>query len=94
MYPLELGQPSVNEAVFSIRLPLNFKIKYLPESRILQSPWIDYEVDYKLKGDTLTVSQKQGLKKRQASVQEYPQFKKFLEDAAILLDEHIILEKK
>ena len=94
VYPLELGQPSVNEAVFSIRLPLNFKIKYLPESRILQSPWIDYEVDYKLKGDTLTVSQKQGLKKRQASVQEYPQFKKFLEDAAILLDEHIILEKK
>ena len=49
VYPLELGQPSVNEAVFSIRLPLNFKIKYLPESRILQSPWIDYEVDYKLK---------------------------------------------
>jgi len=93
-YPLELGQPSVNEAVFSIRLPLNFKIKYLPESRILKSPWIDYEVEYKFKGDTLTVSQKQGLKKRQASVQEYPEFKKFLEDAAILLDEHIILEKK
>lgn len=94
VYPLELGQPSVNEAVFSIRLPLNFKIKYLPESRILQSPWIDYAVEYKLKGDTLTVSQKQSLKKRQASVQEYPQFKKFLEEAAILMDEHIILEKK
>ncbi len=94
VYPLELGQPSINEAVFSIRLPLNFKIKYLPESRVLQSPWIDYEVEYKLKGDTLTVTQRQSLKKRQASVQEYPQFKKFLEEAAILLDEHIILEKK
>ena len=63
IYPLELGQPSVNEAVFSIRLPVNFKIKYLPESRMLQSPWIDYAVEYKLKGDTLTVSQKQSLKR-------------------------------
>ena len=94
IYPLELGQPSVNEAVFSIRLPVNFKIKYLPESRALTSPWIDYAVDYKLKGGILTVSQNQGLKKRQAAVREYPEFKKFLEDAAILLDEHIILEKK
>ena len=93
-YPLELGNPSLNETYSEITLADDFVVKYLPESLDAQSRWMDYLVSYELKGRTLRVSQKQLVKTRQVLREEYPDFKKFLEDLAIKVDEHIILEKK
>lgn len=93
-YPLELGNPSLNETYLEITLADDFAVKYLPESLDAKSRWLDYLVSYELKGKTLTVSQRQLVKTRQVPQEEYPDFKKFLEDLAIKLDEHIILEKK
>ena len=93
-YPLELGNPSLNETYLEITLADDFIVKYLPESLDARSRWLDYLVSYELKGRTLTVSQKQRVKTRQVLREEYPDFKKFLEDLAIKVDEHIILEKK
>ena len=93
-YPLELGEPSLNEAYFEIILAGDFTIKYLPESLEAKSRWLDYLISYALKGKTLAVYQKQVVKTRQVPREEYADFKKFLEDLAIKADEHIILEKK
>jgi hypothetical protein len=94
VYPLELGNPSLNETHLEITLADDFAIEYLPESLDVKSKWLDYLVSYELKGRTLAVSQKQAVKTRQVPREEYADFKKFLEDLAIKSDEHTILEKK
>ena len=94
VYPLELGQPHSKESVFEIKLEKNFILKYLPEKVDVKSPWLDYLVSYEFKGQVLKVSQKETLKLREVSRQEYPEFKRFLEDLAGKLKEYIILEKK
>ena len=93
-YPLELGQPDSKESVFEIKLEKNFILKYLPEKVDVQSPWLDYSVNYEFKGQVLKVSQRETLKLRQVSQEEYPEFKRFLEDLAGKLKEYIILEKR
>ena len=93
-YPLELGQPNVNEAYSEIKLADNLNVKYLPDGLDVQSPWMDYLVSYVLKDKNIKVYQKQILKRREVLREEYPGFKKFLEGLAIRLDEHIILEKE
>ena len=93
-YPLELGQPDSKESVFEIKLEKNFILKYLPEKVDVQSPWLDYLVNYEFKGQVLKVSQRETLKLRQVSQKEYPEFKIFLENLAGKLKEYIILEKK
>ena len=91
-YPLELGQPNINESQLIIKLPGNLKVKYLPETLDVKSQWLDYSVGYKLKDQALEITQRQALKKREVSLSEYPLFKQFLEDLAVKADEHIILE--
>lgn len=94
IYPLELGSPYINEANFEIILPKNLEVKYLTGNSDVQSQWLDYFINYYLAGNILKIHQKEVSKKRQVSKQEYPDFKKFLEDLAVKLDEHIILERR
>ena len=93
-YPLELGQPALSQMDIEIKLADIFTLKYLPESLDVKSKWFDYSVSYELKEKALKVSQKQIIKTRQVPQEEYAGFKKFLEELAIKLDEHIIVEKK
>ncbi len=93
-YPLALGQPSAMESNYEIKLGGNLEVKYLPDNVDVKSKWMDYFVGYEAKGRNVKVLQKQFLKAREVSKEEYPHFKKFLEDLAIQLDEHIILERK
>lgn len=93
-YPLEMGQPDSKESVFEIKLENNFTVKYLPEKVDIQSPWLDYLVNYEFKGKVLKISQKEILKLREVRPEEYPEFKRFLEDLAGKLKEYIILEKR
>lgn len=94
IYPLELGSPYINEANFEIILPKNLEVKYLTGNSDVRSQWLDYFINYELEGNILKIHQKEVSKKRQVSKQEYLDFKKFLEDLAVKLDEHIILEKR
>lgn len=93
-YPLELGQPNSNESYTEIELPKNLEVKYLPDGLEVKNDWMDYSVSYDLKGKILKASQKQVLKNKQVSRESYPEFKKFLEDLAVRLDEHVILERR
>jgi tetratricopeptide (TPR) repeat protein len=93
-YPLVLGQPSATESSSEIKLNDNLEVKYLANNVEVKSKWMDYYVSYEAKDRSVKVLQKQLLKVREVSKEEYPQFKKFLEDLAIQLDERIILERK
>lgn len=92
-YPLELGQPSINDSLLEIALADNLKVKYVPGGLDIRSKWLDYSVSYELKSGRLLVYQKQTLKRRGVLKEEYPEFKGFLEDLAVKLEEHIIAEK-
>lgn len=93
-YPLELGQPNSTESYFEIELPAGLEVKYLPEGLKAETPWMDYSVGYALEARTLKVRQAQALKSREVSRKDYPEFKKFLEDLSVKMDEHVVLEKK
>lgn len=94
IYPLEVGSPYTNEAHFEIILPKGLEVKYLAGNIDVKSQWIDYFISCAFKGNILEIRQKEVSKKRQIAQQEYTDFKKFLEDLAVKLDEHIILEKR
>lgn len=91
-YPLELGQPYLSESIFEMELPANFKVSSLPKAVDLKNQWGEYSLTYALKGKMLKVCERQVSKTRKISKEEYPTFKKFIEDTAITADEYIILE--
>lgn len=93
-YPLELGAPNLSESVFEMVLPPNIRVKYLPKALAIKNQWNEYALMYEVKGKTLTVTQRQVSKARQIAKEEYPEFKKYLEDLAMTVDEHIILERR
>lgn len=93
-YPLELGHPNIEEAYFEIDFPREFNVKYLPENTDFTSRWMDYSVEYASGENRLEIRQKQMLKLREVSQSDYAEFKQLLEDLAIKLNQHVILERK
>ncbi len=93
-YPLELGLPAENISLINIMLPDSLSIKYVPENIENRTQWMDYSISYDLENNYLRIRQKQVLKTRQVPQKDYADFKKFLEELAISLNQHVVLEKK
>lgn len=92
-YPIDFNILSSKEALLEIEIPPNFAIKYLPDSASLDSPWLNFIVEYSQKGDKIYFKQRSELKKNAVSPAEYPEFKNFLESSAKKIKQRIVLEK-
>ncbi|MCX7661782.1 MAG: hypothetical protein N2Z79_03760, partial [Candidatus Omnitrophica bacterium] len=92
-YPVELGLPNTEERQIIINFPEDFIIRYLPENIHLDSPWLQFQVEYIFKGRTLYFKERKVFKERIVSVQDYPRFKNFYEELLRKINQRVVLEK-
>jgi hypothetical protein len=92
-YPLDFGILDSKESVVEIALADNLVLKYMPENIADDSPWLNFNLEYSRKGNKIYFKQSTQLKKNMVSENEYPDFKKFLEELAKKVKQRVILEK-
>lgn len=92
-FPVDLDGLYLKGAKIKIDLPSQLKIKYLPQDVALDTPWFDLGVTYAETNGDFSFLQQFNIKKRFVSVEEYPEFKKELEEALYLLRGQVILER-
>ena len=92
-FPIDFEGFYTKIANIRIKLPRNLKVKYLPSPVVLDNAWFKLTVTYKNLGSTVDFAQSFVIKKRFVQQDEYPAFKKHLEDAIYRLREEVILEK-
>jgi len=92
-YPLDFGIPDVKETAFEIDLPDGYRVKYLPQDVILDSPWMRFSAEYNHSVGKIFFRQKTELKKNTVTQKEYADFKRFIEGLAKKIKERVVLEK-
>ncbi len=92
-YPIDFGLLDTTEAIFEIEIPLNFAVKYIPESITEDNPWSKYSVEYSYRGNKIFFKERKELKKNTVSQEEYAAFKSSFEGLAKKLKQHIVLER-
>jgi len=92
-FPVDLQGIYFKQAKIKVNLPPQLKIKYLPQDVILDSPWFNLGVTYVEKKGAFSFQQRFQVKKRFVAVEDYPEFKKQLEEALYLLRGQVILER-
>ena len=93
-YPLETGGLRTDEEVLEVELPASFAVKYLPQAVSIDAPWFSLESGYKTQGRTLLYTTRLRVKRREVSREEYPEYKKIMEELASRLNQQVILETK
>jgi tetratricopeptide (TPR) repeat protein len=92
-FPIDFGILDAKEIIFNIEIPKNFTLKYMPDSIIEDSPWLNFIVEYSRQDNKIIFRQKSGLKKNIVLESEYADFKKFFERLAKKIKQRIVLEK-
>jgi hypothetical protein len=93
-YPIDLGLPNLSEMHFSIEMPANFSIKYMPGNVSVATKWFSFENKYEAKGNTINFYEKRVNKANRVSLKDYLDFKKALESLAKAVDQRVIIEAK
>ena len=81
------------DSVTTIELPPNLTLRFIPESLSSDTPWQKLTQDYAFKDNKIIITSKGITKKDRITSEEYPQFKKALEDWAERSKQCIILEE-
>ena len=92
-FPIDFSGLFTKVAQISIVLPLDLRIRYLPDDVDVSTDWFDFTVSYKIEAGTLNFSQQFLIKKRFVEVEEYDEFREALKNVCYLLREEAILEK-
>ncbi len=94
-YPIEVSIISVNEEFIEIELPEHLAVKYLPRPVSIETRWFDfinrYEMTAKNKLRFYSLSK---IKERLVAAEDYPKYKKALEETAVLSQQQLIIEEK
>ena len=93
-YPIDFGFLESSETVNVIEIPDNLAIKYIPDNVAEDSPWLKIFVEYVRQDKRIEVKQRTEAKKGEVAQEEYPAFKRFVEDVAKKTKQRIVLEKK
>ncbi len=93
-YPVDFAVLDTKENIVTIELPPGFSLKYLPENIEIENPWFKFMVKYSHKKSKIFFTQRIEAAKRMISENEYPEFKKAIEELARRLKQRIVLEVK
>ncbi|MCP4653414.1 MAG: DUF3857 domain-containing protein [Candidatus Omnitrophica bacterium] len=92
-YPVEFVGLFKKTSSVEINLPNNLKIKYFPKDYVLTTQWFDFKTQYTQNEKTFSTKQEFSLKNRFVAKEDYPEFKKNLEEVFYRLGEKVILQK-
>ena len=93
-YPIDFEILDTKQVELNLELPENFVIKYMPEDLKRDSPWLGVNVEYRHNGNKITFKQKVELKQNSIPLDQYQDFKHFLETLAKKIKQRIVLEEK
>ncbi|TBR16444.1 DUF3858 domain-containing protein, partial [bacterium] len=93
-YPIDFSVLDAKENTVTVELPRGFSLKYLPENIEIDNPWFKFMVEYSQKNNKIFFVQRIEAKKRIIPENEYPEFKKALEELARKLKQRVVLEVK
>jgi tetratricopeptide (TPR) repeat protein len=93
-YPIEFDFLDMRQALVTFHLPAGFVIQHKPADITQDSPWLSFTASYRQQGRQLVFSQEVITKKPVVPVEEYPQFKAFMEGLAKMVKQRVVLEKK
>ncbi|MCM8771298.1 MAG: transglutaminase-like domain-containing protein, partial [Candidatus Omnitrophica bacterium] len=92
-YPIEFDVLDKFEKTIEIKIPPNFKLRFMPQSFEKESRWIKIKIEYRFEKDTLYYKETKTLKQIIIPTSEYQDYKKFIEEVAKLSKQQIVLEK-
>ena len=92
-YPLDLGLSTTKITELDVILPRRFKLKYLPDNFKKSNPWLEFSVEYHLKGSHLYFKQIIQIKRRYVLLSEYLKFKEFLEDISTQIRQRVVFQR-
>ncbi len=92
-YPIDFAILDLKETSLEIELPKEMQIKFLPQDINEENRWLRYIVNYEYAQDKIYFQQSVKLKNSSVSVEEYNDFKVFLEDLAKKTKQRIILKR-
>ncbi len=93
-YPVDFSILDAKENTVTVELSPGFSLKHLPEDIRIENPWFKFMVEYRQKNNKIFFVQSIEAKKRVIPENEYPEFKKALEELARKLKQRIVLEVK
>jgi hypothetical protein len=92
-YPLDFNILDTKETLYEMEIPKSFAVKYLPDNVSRNNQWMGFTVEYNRKDNKIIFRQKIELRKKEVSLSEYPDFKKFFEDIAKQVKQRVVLEE-
>jgi len=92
-FPIDLEGLYSKKAIMRIRLPEALRVRYAPEPVSLETPWFFLALSCTQERGQLELAQEFIVRRRFVTIDEYPEFKRTIEQALYLLREQIILEK-
>ncbi|HQP92193.1 MAG TPA: hypothetical protein PLU24_05910, partial [Candidatus Omnitrophota bacterium] len=94
-YPIETSALSEQEETIEVELPQHLAVKYLPKPVEFKSKWFDFINTYSMADKkTIRFYSLMRVNERSVSIQDYPEYKKALEEVAVLSDQQAIIEEK
>lgn len=90
-YPLIFNNTLSLTRHIEIDLPEGFQVIYIPQNLELELPYATYNISYRSYGTSISIEEEYGRSQVEISVEEYPEFKEFVEEIARAVDETIIL---
>ena len=92
-YPIDFSILDSKAILLEFIIPDGFGVKYLPGDVAQDSPWLKFNVEYKVIDRKIYFKQETQLKKNSVAQSEYSEFKKLFEALAKKVKQRIILEK-
>jgi hypothetical protein len=94
-YPVEFGGLEEQEDRIEIELPLHLAVKYVPEPVVRDTKWFYFSSRYEAgKKGVLRFVSLHRTKERVVTPEEYPAYKKLLEEMVPLVNQQVVLEEK
>ncbi len=88
--------PSISSItrIYTITVPENYTVKYTPSNKKISYLNSSFDIQYSLKNNVISVTIESVIDTPVFKTAQYPQFKQFIEERALLSKTPIILEKK
>jgi len=92
-FPIEFEGIYKKVSKIKINLPENLKVKFLPKTKEINTPWFTFKSIYTQGTNSIDIHREFSIIKRFVEPNEYKEFKKSMEEVFYLLKEEAILEK-
>ncbi len=92
-YDIVYTTSNLRNETYTIKIPDNFSVKYLPPALRIQTPNVEFEVIYDQQGDSIKITRKLAFPRRVIPVSDYLGYKADLEKIANSSKERIFLEE-